>query len=111
MGKFKQERHATLPFAVPLEVIFRENGPIFHKEYLLLHSLEGNGIIYRIILYFPIIEENVKIYFNYYSTILVAIVTYYFSNLRSALEKNPENSKECFVIFIYSNCKKRTLFN
>ena len=71
MGKFKQERHATLPFAVPLEVIFRENGPIFHKEYLLLHSLEGNGIIYRIILYFPIIEENVKIlYFGCHSNIL-----------------------------------------
>ena len=47
-------------FAMLLEVILRENGSIFNHRYLLLHFLEGKGIIYHVTAYDPEIEENVR---------------------------------------------------
>ena len=52
-------------FAVLLVLILRKNGPIFNHRYILLHFLEGNGLIYHVIAYDPKIEENVrKLYFG-----------------------------------------------
>ena len=47
-------------FAMLLEVILRKNGSIFNHRYLLLHFLEGKGIIYYVTAYDPEIEENVR---------------------------------------------------
>ena len=81
-----------------LEVILRENGSIFNHRYLLLHFLEGKGIIYHVTAYDPEIEEN---------DILVAMATD-FCNLRSFLEKVLKYPKIVWLFFIDSSCKKRT---
>ena len=86
-----------------LGVILRENGSLLnHIIYLLIHFLEGPGIIYDVIAYDAKIEEFVKIiYFGCHGN--------RFLNFKVVFRKNPEISLKWF--FIDFNGKKRTSFH
>ena len=75
-----------------LEVILSKKGSIFSHIYLLLHFLEGKGIIHHLIAYYLKIGEFVKIlYFGCHGN--------RFLQLKVIFRKNLEISKECFAIF------------
>ena len=75
-----------------LGVILRKNGSIFNHRYLLLHFMEGTGIIYHVIAYDPKSETNVrKLYFGCHGN--------GFLKFKMIFRKNPEISKDCLVMF------------